>query len=54
MHVFLCLRYRDAVRGTAHEIPEWVPLAEVRNLNLLPNMQGTIREGEEIRTAVPT
>lgn len=48
MHVFLCTRYSGEIRGTAHEIPEWVTLAEVSKLHLLPNVREAIQEGLKI------
>jgi hypothetical protein len=33
------------VRGTKNEIPEWIPLKEVKNLMLLPNVENAIGEG---------
>lgn len=38
-------RYTGEMRGTEHEITQWVPLSNVRNLMLLPNVQEAIREG---------
>lgn len=45
MRVFLCKRYSGEIRGTEHETPEWIPLAQVPHLNLLPNVQEAIAEG---------
>lgn len=52
MHVLLCLRCQDELRGAAHEIPEWIPLAGVGKLHLLPNVQKAIREAKQIEVAL--
>ncbi len=45
MRVFLCKNCSGEMRGTEHEITEWVPLTHVKNLMLLPNVENAIREG---------
>ena len=45
IRVFLCTRHSGNVRGTKNEIPEWIPLKEVKNLMLLPNVENAIGEG---------
>ncbi len=45
MRVFLCKQYSGEVRGTKNEIPEWISLAKIGTLHLLPNVEEAIQEG---------
>ncbi|MDO8594832.1 MAG: NUDIX domain-containing protein [bacterium] len=51
MRVFLCKKYTGELCGTEHEITEWVPLADVKNLMLLSNVESAIREALRLKTA---
>lgn len=45
LRVFLCSRFRGEVTASSEGIPEWIPLVDIENLALLPNVREIILEG---------
>ncbi len=48
LQVFVCTHYTGTLRASEQTTPEWIELAELPHINLLPNMDLVIQDGLEV------